>query len=843
MKDLLYPSCRVAFAALIHDIGKFAERAKIDIPQEMKEANKHVFCPFNAEGHPTHIHAAYTSMAIDAIEKWLPAIKGENVDTSPFQQIQVDDSIISAAAFHHKPGTYLQRVISLADRLSSAFERSEYAQYNEREDKEDYLTSRLIPLFDKISTDGNKRENLTASDLLYRYPLSPLSPDAVFPQLKPTLTKQDATAEYRALWDAFVADVRLIHDRENWDLWLDHFDTLYAIYTQNIPSATAFGTMPDVPLYDHSKSTAALATALWRYHKETGTENADALDNEDEAKFLLIQGDVSGIQGFIFDAGKNTRKNAYKILRGRSFMISLFSECAALKVLQELGLPSVSQIMNAAGKFIIVAPNTENARKTVERVGGELNDWFLDKFYGQMSLGLETQAAAQKDFRSKNFKELQTKIFASLGKAKYRKFDLCRHHAGVVRAFANDYDKTKGVCCFDGKMPAQKPVWEFDPDLKGDYACQTCLDILKTGKKLTEKANLVIAETKVEDEDGLDVFGYHIGWKRTDGVLRHWDISLPQSANEAQFNGRARRYINAYVPRDEDEQIKSFEDLAKVNCYEKDGVQYVKPALMCIKGDIDNLGSLFQKGFGSPTFATMAGLSRQLNNFFTVFLPYLCQEDERAKNIYTVFAGGDDFYLIGPWLDMVRLVPTLREKFRQYVCCREDITFSIGMCMTRSGEDAVTLSDMAEEALDKAKGYEKKDGGKIIQEKNAVTCFGQTVSFDDYKNLMAMEYRLDELVQKYDLSIGYVYSLLTLCEMAQRAEKSLTDAAWRSKLVYKTARFVETSRKIQDENKQDAAAEIAREIGDAISNYKTDYKIALFTWLYQQREGKNNESV
>ena len=73
--------------------------------------------------------------------------------------------------------------------------------------------------------------------------------------------------------------------------------------------------------------------------------------------------------------------------------------------------------------------------------------------------------------------------------------------------------------------------------------------------------------------------------------------------------------------------------------------------------------------------------------------------------------------------------------------------------------------------------------------------------------------------------------------MADKADKDFTAAAWRSKLVYKTARFVETSRKIQDEDKQNAAAEIAKEIGDAISNYKTDYKIALFTWLYQQREG------
>lgn len=830
--ELLDQSCRVAFAALIHDIGKFAERAKIDMTPEQRNNNVHVFCPFNQTGERhTHIHAAYTAAAIDAIERQLPAIKGENIDTTPFQQGQVDDSVISAAAFHHKPGTYLQRVISVADRLSSAFERSEYAKYNERENKEDYLTSRLIPLFDKLSTDGNKRENLTAKDLLYRYPLKPLSPDAVFPQSKQTPTRQEATAEYEALWNAFVADLRLIHDRENWDLWLDHFDTLYSIYTQNIPSATAFGTMPDVPLYDHSKSTAALATALWRYHRETGTENVDALKNDDERKFLLIQGDVSGIQGFIFDAGKNTRKNAYKILRGRSFMVSLFSECAALKVLRGLGLPSTSQIMNAAGKFVIVAPNTPATFDTVEKIKEEINDWFLKRFYGQISLGLATVAATQRDFEQRNFKVLQSKIFESLGTAKLQKFDLCRRNAGVMTDFSEKFDDAKGVCCFDGKFPAEAPAAE-----DGDFACQTCLDILKTGEKLTKNANLVVSETPVGDGWESDIFGYYVGWKKSDGVLRRWDISLPQSADGAQFNGRARRYINAYVPRDENGQIKTFENLAKVNCYEKDGVQYVKPALMCVKGDIDNLGSLFQKGFDSPTFATMAGLSRQLNNFFTVFLPYLCQEDERAKNIYTVFAGGDDFYLIGPWLDMARVVPTLRERFRKYVCDRDDITFSIGMCMNK-GDDAVTLSGMAEESLDKAKGYVKKDGEKIIQEKNAVTCFGQTVSFDDYKDLMEKESRLDELVQKYGLSIGYVYGLLSLCEMADKADKDFTAAAWRSKLVYKTARFVETSRKIQDEDKQNAAAEIAKEIGDAISNYKTDYKIALFTWLYQQREG------
>lgn len=45
-------------------------------------------------------------------------------------------------------------------------------------------------------------------------------------------------------------------------------------YTHAIPSASAFvlhgktnATIASVSLYDHSKSTAALATALWRYYE------------------------------------------------------------------------------------------------------------------------------------------------------------------------------------------------------------------------------------------------------------------------------------------------------------------------------------------------------------------------------------------------------------------------------------------------------------------------------------------------------------------------------------------------------------------------------------------------
>ncbi|MGC6244638.1 hypothetical protein ACMXZD_00255 [Pasteurella multocida] len=43
MNTLLFPSCRVAFAALIHDLGKFAQRAKLPISQEQLNAHKQLY--------------------------------------------------------------------------------------------------------------------------------------------------------------------------------------------------------------------------------------------------------------------------------------------------------------------------------------------------------------------------------------------------------------------------------------------------------------------------------------------------------------------------------------------------------------------------------------------------------------------------------------------------------------------------------------------------------------------------------------------------------------------------------------------------------------------------------
>ncbi|GHV00565.1 hypothetical protein AGMMS50248_10410 [Deltaproteobacteria bacterium] len=402
--NILDASCRVAFAAMTHDLGKFVQRAdktgNSRFPQDKLDGNTTLYCPFHeAGGYHSHRHAAYTALAFDELEsKWPDVIKG---DMFPFadrtKTETITDSLVNAAAAHHKPDTYLQWIIAVADRTASGFEREEFEKYNQAEDKTDtgrnHYQARLLSVFEQLllpTKQGSK-------DVEYRYPLKALSPADIFPMRREECepdTDSAAQTEYSALWKAFVEGLDKIPQShcKSWPLWLDHFDSLWLTFTHAIPSATAFGIKPDVSLYDHSKATAALAVAMWRYGQiKNGDETATVRNMHDRAgydekKFLLIQGDFFGVQNFIFAEGSQTNKQAAKILRGRSFQVALFTELAALRILEALNLPSTSQITNAAGKFLIVAPNTPNTVENMQKIRREFDDWFLRHSYGLVGI-------------------------------------------------------------------------------------------------------------------------------------------------------------------------------------------------------------------------------------------------------------------------------------------------------------------------------------------------------------------------------------------------------------------------------------------------------------------------
>ena len=186
INPLLEQSSRIALAAFLHDLGKFAERAKIPVNQTTLDDNKQLYCPHRKnhvddKGWYSHVHAAYTGLAMDLIEDYLPELTG--TDFAPFgswKTKDVDDSFINAAAKHHKPESFLQWIIATADRVASGFDREEFEAYNHAEEGtetgKNHYTARQLTLFEQIRLHKAKDEIFN-----FRYPLKPLSPDSIFP--------------------------------------------------------------------------------------------------------------------------------------------------------------------------------------------------------------------------------------------------------------------------------------------------------------------------------------------------------------------------------------------------------------------------------------------------------------------------------------------------------------------------------------------------------------------------------------------------------------------------------------------------------------------------------------
>ena len=662
-------------------------------------------------------------------------------------------------------------------------------------------SNKLFSLFETIHQKNTETP--------FSYDFQPLSPNTIFPK------KEENNTALSVHWDKFINEINEIPKShcDNPSLWLDHFDTAMQCFTCNLPSPYS----DDISFYDFTKSVAAFVVAL-----------ADQESNNAEP-FLLIQGDFFGIQDFIFSGGSASNKGAAKILRGRSFQVSLFTELAALKILNVCKLPTTSQMMNAAGKFLIVAPNTEEVKNAIKQVQSELNQWFIKETYGLIGLGIAVQSAKCSDFEQNNYKELVKKLFQNLEEQKLKRLDLTDTTQSV-----QEVEYPNGVCEMNSFFPAQI----------GKERSVISEDQIKIGEMLSKKQRIIIADINADINHKyetqilkLPIFGFKVIFtnSREDTkefgypvkllqIHRFWDFSLPKDTNAKIWNGYARRYINAYVPFDEEGKIITFGDIENQDKGQK--------ALMTLKGDVDNLGTIFQEGIQPANIAKMAALSRQMNLFFSLWLPAYCAE--QSQSMYTVFAGGDDFFLIGPWYSTQKVAHAMQQAFAHYVAENPKIHFSVGMVMSKSNIPVPRLGDLAEEALEKSKGIDKGEKVSTAEGKNAVTIFNRSVKWKDWQSLCNLEKKIHHLAETYKISTSYLYSLIRLCEQAAD-EKNIESTMWRSRFYYRTARYVLDKIKKEEEQK-DALKVISEALGEnGIGLYKINFAIPLFNYFYKKR--------
>ncbi len=152
--------------------------------------------------------------------------------------------------------------------------------------------------------------------------------------------------------------------------------------------------------------------------------------------------------------------------------------------------------------------------------------------------------------------------------------------------------------------------------------------------------------------------------------------------------------------------------------------------------------SRFKRGLGGQaTLTRLATLSFRISLFFEGWLKKLCEKEERKNLIYTVYAGGDDVFLLGPWDIIPELARDIVRDFAEYTGHNPDIHLSAGLAFIGGKYPVYQAADDAKDAIDQA---------KLLDGKNAFTFLGNSWQWTAFDAIASKRGILDQLVTAKD---------------------------------------------------------------------------------------------
>ncbi len=229
----------------------------------------------------------------------------------------------------------------------------------------------------------------------FGYEASFLDASRAFPEENKLALDNDETSK---LFNAFINELeRLDLSKATFDKFYNTLHSLFEKYFWCLP-CHAHPDIADVSIFDHLKSSSALAACLYRYHSMKGTMEVKYIKSDVEKKFLLVGGNISGIQNYIYQISSITGEGGVaKRLRARSFYVSALIETVIIKILTGLNLPGSCNLTSAGGKFIILAPNVGEIRDRLSALYAEISEWLLEEFSGELSLIMDWAIEMQGD--------------------------------------------------------------------------------------------------------------------------------------------------------------------------------------------------------------------------------------------------------------------------------------------------------------------------------------------------------------------------------------------------------------------------------------------------------------
>lgn len=814
----------IVFAALMHDIGKVIQRSGAEnIPRYESKCR-------NDKGYLTHKHAMWTAGFLEEFSLPLPEDNW--------------NAIIEIASSHHCRDSwtmtnydhYLNYLIE-ADNIAASWDRNK----PEENPEEDKAKSRFyeMPLFSVLSLFRQKPDETNT----LAYHLAPKTKDNIKPE---KIERHDMREEYAKLYTQFKEEYSKMHqyflplasqsdfETEHFPQYIDAVDALLAKYFWCVPGNTQ-EKYPTSSLYQHMRNTATIAAAFYAAGKG---------EKKQDSPLMIVAGDLNGIQTYLYDLNPENSNKASKLLRARSFQIQMINELTAQRVVKELSLSRLNIFSNLGGKWLMLAPATEENMAKLQELKEQINKDIYQRFLGTVSLNLNWDtilAHPQQDLNMQNFLITMNRVFENLEKEKLHRFNsiLQEESKWKTDSFVINHNNLyyNEICSFCHRRNSQKEATEEyikfeDPEDKEAKVCPHCRKEIKLGKELVDNNFYKIYYSEKEEPAAYISFA---------------NMHLRKVRDEETNNLRPGQYyfqikekkehlpvfpVATFVPHNADGTVKDFSQIAK----QSQGLQ----ANAVIKGDVDNLGFLLSNPWKfdennriACSITDYTTLSNMLHYFFSTVVHKL-QEEKYPESIYTIYSGGDDFCMIGAYDKIIEFSKDLREEFVNYCGKNPHLHFSAAITLMHPKQPIRFSIHSTDARLELAKSEKGKD---------SLYLYELVVNWKEVPELLELSKDMDALMNDKKLTQQFLYRLLSYHNMylnTLNKETDIRNYMFQSLLFYDIRRNLVPLCKKEDTTFQDFIQKLLDIIGLKESPTMKNIRIPVCHTIYKHRKKSNS---
>ncbi len=585
--------------------------------------------------------------------------------------------------------------------------------------------------------------------------------DYLFPVAKPSNSRGEYVTGFRDAFDPLMQQTA----RGSFDTRFNHLVSLFHRFAWCLPAHE-----DDVCLYDHVRLTTAGAACLLQ---------SSEVAPQPDRPFVLAVGDLSGIQDYIFNIAAIGAAGASRRLRARSFCIALISDLASHALADRFDLPLTNVLMSSGGKFYVLVPNLPDTEAKLASFRRDVDEWLYREYHAEIALNLAHLSFNARQFNASSrseegFGAFIARLNQGLATAKNRRADaILQDKSGWLEdrfTLGVDYGG-QSDCVSCGKFPATER----------DRLCRQCARQSWLGSKLTRATAIAFFRDAGMETCDLRFLSEYCVRVLDAKELANLEgspyliVQINDPDLSAMFPFPATfRYLANHVPRGPDDAPISFEEVA-AKCRGRELVGYVK-------ADADHLGRLLAEGLreddetSRDSAVHVMAFSRELDLFFSGWLEHALTN--RFSDFYTVFSGGDDLFVLGPWSQTVELAAEVNSRFQQFACRNPAVSLSAGILFGKPRFPIRRAAEDVEHVLQEAK-----------RTRNCLTVLGDTLAWDQVPTVLRESETLSGFGDQA-LRSAFLYRLVDYGEMYQQAKHAAKAEAarYKSHFAYTVAR-------------------------------------------------------